>query len=207
VEKIERIFKECKNELNSIGIDFGTDCIVDIKVSKRNNKRYGCCRPEEPDLKTKYYSYVRGRRYVKFKRYKKYHIEISPWVLELNEDIIKNTVIHEMIHCMPECDNHGEIFKYYANIVNTKLGYNISRVGNKTVDYENSNKENIEEIVYNYKIVCQKCGQVFYRMRLGKGFTRKYYCGKCKGKFVVQSGKFIFTNNSQNKHSEKTIYL
>ena len=54
--------------------------------------------------------------------------EISPWVMELNEDIIKNTIMHELIHCMPGCSNHGEYFKKYDYYVNAKLGYDISRV-------------------------------------------------------------------------------
>ena len=105
--------------------------------------------------------------------------------MELDERIIKNTIIHEIIHCMPYCNNHGEQFKKYAEYINSKLGYNISRIGNKKEDYKNSNIEYREEKRFNYKIVCEKCNQTFYRQRLNKYFQLKFRCGKCGGKFFV----------------------
>lgn len=185
MKNIKELFEDCKQQLYNIGIDCENDCDIDISISKRNNKRYGCCKPEEPDKSTKYYIYIKRKKFVKYARYKKYHIEISPWVMELDEKIIKNTIIHELIHCLPGCDNHGKQFKMYANLINNTLKYNISRLGNKAEDYEKSNKQFMEQNVYNYKIECQKCGQTFYRKRLNKGFEKKYLCGKCKGKFTI----------------------
>lgn len=190
MENLQDLYYECIDELNSIGINFDNIGEIDIKISKRNNKRYGCCKPEEPNKLTKYYIWLKKRKYVKYYRYKKYHIEVSPWVIELDDNIIKNTIIHELIHCLPYCDNHGLEFKNYANYINSKLGYNISRLGNKVEDYKISNKQFNEEIVYNYKIECQKCGQTFYRKRVNKGFDKKFFCGKCKGKFIIVKGKF-----------------
>ena len=71
---------------------------------------------------------------------------------EGNDGIIKNTIMHELIHCIPFCNDHGIEFKKYAKYINEKLGYNISRVGNKKVDYKNSNIEYKEKEVYNYKV-------------------------------------------------------
>ena len=65
---------------------------------------------------------------IKYGRCNKHHIEISPWVMQLDKNIIKNTIMHELIHCMPYCNNHGAEFKKYARYINEKLGYNISRV-------------------------------------------------------------------------------
>ena len=166
MKDIQQLFEECKNELYNIGIYIEKDCKIDIKLSKRNNKRYGCCKPEEPNKLTKYYIWLKKRKYVKYYRYKKYHIEVSPWVIELDDNIIKNTIIHELIHCLPYCDNHGLEFKNYANYINSKLGYNISRLGNKVEDYKISNKQ------------------------FNKGFDKKFFCGKCKGKFIIVKGKF-----------------
>ena len=53
-EKLNKLYLECINELKNIGIDIlnkeliGT---IDIKISKRNNKRYGCCKQENPNKK------------------------------------------------------------------------------------------------------------------------------------------------------------
>lgn len=183
-EKLERIYKECIEELNKIGINFN-EKDISICISKRSNKRYGCCKPEIPDENYKKVSRKGFKYIVKYENYKKYTIEISKWVMELDDIIIKNTIIHELIHCLPYCNNHGVYFKKYANIINTRLGYNISRVGNKKEDYIKSNLEYIEKEEYKYKIKCEKCEKIFYRKRLPKNFTRKYRCSNCLGKLKV----------------------
>ena len=188
-EKLIKLYTECLNELNSIGINF-KDKDITIKTSKRNNKRYGCCRPSNPDKRYKVVVKKSIRRYiVKYENFKNYEIEISRWVLDLDDSIIKNTVIHELIHCMPYCNNHGEEFKKYAKLVNEKLGYNIARIGNKKEDFEKSHIKYIESEQYKYKIICTKCGSTFYRKRLSKDFTRKYRCSKCLGKLEVISAR------------------
>jgi len=188
-KRLTTIYLKCVQELQRIGINvlnseqIGT---IDISISKRNNKRYGCCKQEEPDLRTKYIEKIGNKRVIKYQRFNKHHIEISPWLMELDERIIKNTIIHEIIHCLPNCNNHGEIFKKYANYINDKLGYNISRVGNKKEDYIKSNVEYKEKESYNYHIKCTNCGQEFFRKRLNRNFTRKFRCAKCGGKFDIK---------------------
>lgn len=183
-EKLKRLYKDCINELKTINIDITDNNLIgeiDIKIAKRNSKRYGCCKQEEPD-KRFYHTEKRNNKKVKvYDKFNKHHIEICKWVMELNDDIIKNTIIHEIIHCLPECNNHGNKFKQYANVINRKLNYNITRLGNKEEDYKKSNIEFKEEIKsYNYKIICKQCGQIFYRQRLKRNFIKVYRCGKCK---------------------------
>lgn len=182
-EKLQRIYKECIEELDSIGIQFKNK-EINIQISKRNNKRYGCCKPEKPDESYKKIERKGFRYIIKYGNYKKYTIEISPWVMELKEEIIKNTIIHELIHCIPYCTNHGNEFKRYAKIVKEKLGYEITRTGNKKEDFQKSNIKYKENDDYKYKIICKECGQVYYRKRLNKNFTKKYRC-KCKGKLEI----------------------
>ena len=98
-EKLLRLFDESKAELKSIGIDIdNTDLYgtIDIKFSRRSAKRYGCCKQDDPDKSTKY----KKNRRVYYSKFNSHHIEISPWLMDLNEDIIKNTIIHELIHCI-----------------------------------------------------------------------------------------------------------
>lgn len=192
-EKLKILFAECKNELNSIGINLENKLIgsIDVSIAKRNCKRYGCCKQENPDISTRYYEKVGRRRIAKYAIYQKHSIEISKWVMQLNNDIIKNTIMHEIIHCFPNCNNHGEDFKKYASYINSNLGYNISRLGDKNKDLRASNLETQKEH-YNYEVKCSDCGYVFYRKRINKGFCYKYRCGKCRGKFVVTKGIFYY---------------
>ncbi|MBQ3407604.1 MAG: SprT-like domain-containing protein [Clostridia bacterium] len=190
-DKLQKLFCECKSELNGIGIDIENENIGDISIGigKRNCKRYGCCKQENPIKSTKYIEKIGRNRYIKYGQYKSHKIEISKWVMNLNDDIIKNTIMHEIIHCFPNCSNHGEHFKKYASYINSRLGYDISRVGDKRKDMAESNiQEEAEK--YNYKIECTNCGYNFLRKRLNCNFSRKYRCGKCGGKLQTMKGIF-----------------
>lgn len=186
--KLERLYNDCIKELKSIKIDITNPLVgdIDIRFSKGNPKRYGCCKQEDPDKD--YYHIVRKGKNIsiKYDRFKKHHIEISKWVMSLNDEIIKNTIMHEIIHCFPGCNNHQGTFKSYANYINQKLGYDISRLGNREADYRKSNIEyNKKTVNYKYKIICQKCGQVFYRQRMKKNLIKHYRCSKCGGKLEL----------------------
>ena len=187
-QKLNKLYLECINELNKIGIDildekqYGK---IDISISKRNNKRYGCCKQENPDKNYKVIIKNGRRKIIRYEKFDKHHIEISKWVMELEDNIIKNTIMHELIHCIPYCNNHGTEFKKYANLINNNYGYDISRVGNKRKDFEKSNIDYSEKENYNYRIICTGCGQEFYRKRLSKSFTRKFRCAKCGNSFKV----------------------
>lgn len=187
--KLEELYAKCIEELKSIGIDILKIPYIgkiDISISKRNNKRYGCCKQEEPIKESKTIEKLGRKRVIRYGIFNKHHIEISLWVMELEDEIIKNTIIHEIIHCIPYCNNHGKEFKKYAKYINEKLGYNISRVGNKKEDYTKSNVEYNEKEEYKYHIKCTNCGQEFLRKRLDKNFIKKYRCGKCKGRLKVE---------------------
>ena len=187
-QKLKKLFLECIDELNKIGIDildekkYGK---IEISVSKRNNKRYGCCKQEDPDRKYRVVNLIGRRKVVKYEKFNKHKIEISKWVMELKDNIIKNTIMHELIHCIPYCNNHGKEFKKYAKLINEKYNYDISRVGDRKKDFEKSDIEYNEIKKYNYKIICNGCKKEFYRQRLSKNFLRKYRCAYCSSKFEV----------------------
>lgn len=187
-EKLTHLYNQCLTELASIGIDINNKEIIgtiDIKLAKRASKRYGCCKQENPDEK---YKIIQKRGYhkiIKYEKFQSHHIEISNWVMKLNNDIIKNTIMHELIHCIPFCNNHGKEFKKYAKYINQKLDYHITTKGNIEEDYKASQLEYVEVNDYKYKIQCQNCGQVIYRKRLNPSLIKRYRCGKCKGKLKL----------------------
>lgn len=189
-DKLQKLFNECKLELKNIGIDLNDSIVgtITISIAKRDCKRYGCCKQEYPDESSKYVEKIGKKSYLRYAKFKKHSIEISRWVMDLNTDIIKNTIMHEIIHCLPNCNNHGNQFKKYANYINYKLNYNISRLGDKKHDLEQSNIK-IERERFFYKIQCSKCDYHFYRKRLNCNFNKKYRCGKCGRKiFYTKRG-------------------
>lgn len=80
----------------------------------------------------------------------KYIISLNKKMLNCSEQDIKNTLLHELIHTIDGCFNHGDRFKYYAEKVNQKYGYHIARA--------NSVKGFKEQIKYRYIVKCTKCG-------------------------------------------------
>lgn len=186
--KLLDLYDKALDELESIGVDFKNNPeigSIELGISKRSKNRYGVCKQEEPDKRYKSVTKRGYKRIIKYEKYMKHRILISDWVLDLNDDIIKNTIVHELIHCVPYCNDHGEVFKKYAKYINEKLGYDINRTGNKKEDYEKSNLNYSEESSYNYKVVCNHCGQTFYRQRINMKKMNGYKCGICNGKFDV----------------------
>lgn len=184
-KRLKKLYEECIYELNSIGIKITNLGTININLAKRKSKRYGVCKQENPVKETKYIEKIGRKKFIRYGSYKNHNIEISKWLMELDDDIIKNTIMHEIIHCFPNCNNHGKEFKIYSKIINEKLGYNISRLGNVAEDYRKSNLEYKNDESYKYKIECEICGQTFYRKRMKKNFLRKYRCGKCNGNFKI----------------------
>ena len=109
-EKLNQLYEECIQELKTIGIDLKNKELIGkitISLSKRNTKRYGCCKQENPDKKFKITKTVGYRKRVTYEKFAEHHIEISKWVMELDNRTIKNTFMHELIHCIPFCNNHA----------------------------------------------------------------------------------------------------
>lgn len=187
-QKLKQLYEQCLQELKSIGINMQNKELIgdiDIKISTRATKRYGCCKQEKPDRKYKMIHRKGYLKHIRYEKFSKHHIEISSWVMQLNDEIIKNTIMHELIHCIPFCNNHGAEFKKYAAYINQKLEYHITTKGNKEADYQASNIDYEEREEYKYKIVCEKCGQIIYRKRFSKNLIKRYRCGKCKGKLKL----------------------
>ena len=107
-----------------------------------------------------------------------FKISLSKYLLECDEKLIKETIIHELIHTLKGCFNHGYSFIRYANFVKFKTGYNIV--------IKNSNPQFGQKIQKKYKITCLDCGKVFYRHRLDKYAKMGYYKHVCGGKLKIE---------------------
>ena len=56
-----------------------------------------------------------------------YYIEISGYTLQNTERSLRNTLIHELIHTVPDGLNHRGVWKKWAEYVSGKTGYVIRR--------------------------------------------------------------------------------
>lgn len=156
MRNLEMVANECIVELNDCNIRINK--VKEIKVNNRAKNRLGICRR------------INGE----------YIIEISDILLSNNVPLksLKQTILHELLHTCDGCMNHKEKWKRYANIVNKKYGYNISRVTNMReigIDIDNI------DLGYKYKATCKCCGQVIKRKRKSDFIKHPnfYTCGKC----------------------------
>lgn len=99
MKDINSIAHTCIDELRSVGI-----CpppIEEFTVNTRAKTRWGQCR----------------------KRWGKFYINISSRLLDesISDFPVKNTLMHEILHTMPNCFNHGDEWSELAEKVNNSL--------------------------------------------------------------------------------------
>lgn len=114
-------------------------------------------------------------------------ISISSELLsdEVPDRACKETIIHEILHTVDLCYNHGKEWKRNAQIMNQTYGYNIKRV-DSTLDKGFSEKA-IKMMYSNFKycFVCSKCGVFIGRQRTS-AFVKNpeiYFHSSCGGSF------------------------
>ncbi len=158
---LQKCYRECKAELDSIGIKYGN--IVSIQSANLSSSVWGRC-TRNGDI---------------------YKIEINNILLESAESYrgLKNTIIHEMLHSCPNSMHHTGSWKNLARIVNSKLGYSISRCSSEE---ELGVKIDAMEQDYKYACKCNKCGKTLYRNRICNliKYPSNYAHKNCGGTFV-----------------------
>ena len=142
MKNLETYARECVAELNAIGIY--PNAISEWKVS-RAVSRWGMC------------SYkVRAHAYT---------ISISKTLLDDNAPVkgLKETILHELIHAVDGCLNHGYKWTTLVNKVNNAYGYDIQQ----TDDFEHKGFENDPmDSVYKYRLTCEGCGHIYRYARM-----------------------------------------
>lgn len=158
MKDLKKLMKECLAECDKANIPYGD--IVDVVINTRAKKRWGRC-------SKKPYGFV---------------IEVNQQLLDdkITDVSTKTTIIHEIIHTCPGCMNHGEKWKKWADVMNKKYGYNITRT---TSAEDKGIERTIED--YKYTITCAKCGCTSYYMRKSRVVEhitsggKRCRCGAC----------------------------
>ena len=146
---------KCMSMLDNIGIEYGT--ISKWEINSRAIKRWGQCK----------------------KRNDNFIISISSKLLEDSVDnkALETTVLHELLHTVEGCLNHGNKWQNVANRVNSRYGYNIKRT-------TSSEEKGIERTPYTYMVKCKDCGCEIGRYKMSSVIShpQNYRCGSCGGK-------------------------
>lgn len=160
VVDLKQEMMECVNILINLGYNINIPVSIDINC--RFTKVLGKCRRE------------RGV----------YRIFINEKYLRTgNSQSIHNTIMHECIHCVEGCFNHGAKWKSVAAQVMEKYPqYTIRRCSND----EEYSKIYSNDSKYRYEVICRDCGKTIGRYKneskTVKSITRHeklYRCGYC----------------------------
>lgn len=165
MKNLYKIVTECKNECDTIGIKYGN--IIEVRNNPRLTKTWGRTKAIS--------SYKDKNNNICYN----FVIEISDRLLKDNVDNMatKNTIMHEILHTVDDCFNHGNKWKTMADKVNRAYGYNIKRCTSSEEKGLESVKINYNK---NYVITCEKCGATVIKHRMSN-FVKYPYCYSHKG--------------------------
>ena len=110
--RINRMLAESIALMKGLGVPISNSICPEVRLVGSHCKYGRCC--SKGSLK----------RYSEYD----YYIEISGHTLQNTEKSLRNTLIHELIHTVPDGMCHTGEWKKWAKYVSTKTGYNIKRL-------------------------------------------------------------------------------
>lgn len=144
---LNKLFKELKEEVKDL-IPYSNKIDNNVRISKRAFRFMGRC----------------TKNWTK----DSYFITVSQLLLNTNNTkLIKETLIHELIHTCINCFNHGNNFKYFMHTINDRTNYNVV-INSNNQEYAKQVENFRKNSKPKYKITCIKCGMITYRNRLDK---------------------------------------
>ena len=155
MRNLEQEYRHCIEMMDEINMDYGN--ITGISVNNRIKRRWGQCK------------HVFAGIGADGKRKYNHSIDISSILLDDNTPVeaLRNTIIHEILHTCPGCNNHGVGWKRRADQVNKKFGYNIkSRSSAEDKMVPDSVMEEYKKPKYILR--CKKCGYEVGMYRMSK---------------------------------------
>ena len=147
--------EKCKKELDRLKIRYAQNIV--FAVNTRAKTRLGVCK----------------------KSGDKYKIEIAYALLDekTDEQLLYDTLFHEVLHTCRGCMKHTGRWKELAEKVNAACGCNITRTTEGDILPDSLVQKP------KYRVVCPTCGEVFERYKRSPLIADpgRYRCGKCKG--------------------------
>lgn len=166
MDHINDLYKEVLEEAKKLNLPISNKVNNSIIINKRAKSRFGCCKKIRKGFT------------------ETFEIELSHRLLQCEENFIKQTLAHEILHTCPGCDNHGDTWKKYAYKMNQAYGYNIKRTDTAEqlgiIEEPEIKRRLLKE---NYVLVCKNCGARISRTRMSNVVKHpsNYRC-RCGGK-------------------------
>lgn len=159
--EMNRILQECIKKVESVG-ETVLPIHPNVNVNKKLRSTFGYCKCYDNPVE----------------------IDVSEITFELSPmSALEDTIMHEVIHAVPDCDNHGEKWKLVADKINQKYGYDIKRTS--SLEEMGLNKH----VFYKYVTTCKNCGKEYYKnKKINPRDIVLYGCRKC-GKYGTLTQK------------------
>lgn len=153
----DTLLVQVAEQARALGIPISRQICPHVQVNRRAVSRFGCC-------------YLREGSYV---------IELAEGLLTGPEAACRQTLAHELLHTCPGCQNHGPLWRSYAQRMNQAYGYRIARTDTcQALGLP-------EQAPVRHLVVCRACGREFRRTRASALVLHpeRYRC-RCGGKLV-----------------------
>lgn len=165
----EHLIKQCEDVIASCGYTLPH---IEYSLNSRTQRALGRC-------KSRINRMTKVRTDIKIELTESYFLA---YARAKQYDKIKNTILHEMCHALPNGNNHGYQWQSYARVVGKASNQNISRLAEDDAI--------INEMTINrakYIIECTDCGQQYTYTRRPKVANRLSgcNCGICKSNKLV----------------------
>lgn len=154
------LVKECEDIMKDCGFTLPTN--ITYSLNKRFTRTVGrCTRKSKNVFKIEY-----------AKNYLDGYLECNDYMA------IKDTILHEMCHALPNGFNHGEVWKRYAKVINDKYGFDIQRLH----EYDAVSEQVREKVKRNASpkatVECNVCSREYKVSSTGKIIKNlsKYRC-------------------------------
>lgn len=149
--ELDQMMADLASQLKTLGIPLSPQVNPQVQINTRAKRRLGCC----------------------IRREGRFTIQVSVRLLE-NRELLRTTLIHELLHTCYGCQNHGKRWKSYAARAGEALGCPIQR----TVQIEGEGEDRLREDPVKYLLVCETCGRQFPRRRMSQVVKnpRRYRC-------------------------------
>lgn len=172
LKDLEKEVKECLKIIKKLGLSNHMEKVrYVLRINDRATKYLGLCTFKSKNPLT-------------------YIITINgPFLKVAKPQDVHDTIMHEVLHTLPGCMDHGEKWQNYASIIEKyEPCYTISRLGD-CAEYKKLFQQKSK-----YIITCKGCGHVFYYQRRGRivnmmieakmrGFEKtSAFCPYCKSK-------------------------
>lgn len=162
MKDLMKLVGESQRDLASLNIRTGN--VRNWSVNTRAKARWGCCVKVSKGL---------------------FDIQIAAALLQddVDDQAVKDTIVHELLHTIPGCFKHTGKWKQYANTVNRLLPqYKIKRGSS----YEEKGLEDLRpKPQCRYILKCLRCGSEIGRQRMSAAVEHpEHYRCKCGGRLT-----------------------